>query len=344
LEKPGSSDLESAFFRLNVWRRGGERAPHKPLLVLYALGRCARGEPRLIPFREVDERVRELLVEFGPARRSQHPELPFFHLQSDGVWEIQPGEPAAGGGILPGPKRPSSLHEDIAAAVGLDLEAETVPAVAAGTAAAGVAARPTARNPVFREQVMRAYEYRCAVCGFQGRLGHALVGLDAAHIKWHQAGGPDETVNGLALCALQHKLFDRGVFTLTGTLKIQVSEHANGGGIFDHLVLDFNGQEIHLPQRRNYHPEDEYVDWHAREVFQGPGRWLPVDDGGAGRSRGTELPPGPARAAVTVRRRGTRPPPLQQASDSKHQRSKSGLRARAGIPNEKACVLGYTDV
>ena len=127
-----------------------------------------------------------------------------------------------------------------------------------------------------REQVMRAYEYRCAMCGFQGR---------PPHIKWHQAGGPDETVNGLPLCALYHKLFDRGVFTLTGSLKVQVSERANGGGIFDHLVLDFNGQEIHLPQRRNYCPEDEYVDWHAREVFQGPGRWLPVGDAGRLRSR-----------------------------------------------------------
>jgi len=206
------ADLEGAFSRLNVWRRGGERAPHKPLLALYALGRCARGEARLIPYGEVDERVRELLVEFGPARRSQYPELPFFHLQSDGVWEILPGDGAAAGGVLAAPERrqfldrgyrggfpeeihrrlaadgklvqrvarailsahfPSSLHEDIAAAVGLDLEAEALSQAAAGAAAAGTAARPGARDPLFREQVMRAYEYRCAVCGFQGRLGHA---------------------------------------------------------------------------------------------------------------------------------------------------------------------------
>ena len=56
------ADLEGAFSRLNVWRCGGERAPHKPLLALYALGRCARGEPRLIPYRDIDERVRELLT------------------------------------------------------------------------------------------------------------------------------------------------------------------------------------------------------------------------------------------------------------------------------------------
>jgi hypothetical protein len=28
---------------LQVWTRGDERAPHKPLLLLYALGRCSGG-------------------------------------------------------------------------------------------------------------------------------------------------------------------------------------------------------------------------------------------------------------------------------------------------------------
>jgi hypothetical protein len=31
-----------------VWKRGGERAPHKPLLALYAIGRALRGEPRMM--------------------------------------------------------------------------------------------------------------------------------------------------------------------------------------------------------------------------------------------------------------------------------------------------------
>jgi len=65
LEKVDRTELESAFSRLNVWRRRGERAPHKTLLVLYALGKCSRGESRLIPYREIDERMRDLLVEFG---------------------------------------------------------------------------------------------------------------------------------------------------------------------------------------------------------------------------------------------------------------------------------------
>jgi putative restriction endonuclease len=39
--------------------------------------------------------------------------------------------------------------------------------------------------------VLTAYEFRCAVCGFDVRLGAASIALDAAHIRWRQAGGPD---------------------------------------------------------------------------------------------------------------------------------------------------------
>jgi hypothetical protein len=42
------------------------------------------------------------------------------------------------------------------------------------------------------------------------------------------AGGPDEEFNGLALCTLHHKLFDRGVFTLSDKLNIVVSVSADG--------------------------------------------------------------------------------------------------------------------
>ena len=41
-------------------------------------------------------------------------------------------------------------------------------------------------------------------------LDQETLGIEAAHIKWHQAGGPDTEDNGLALCTLHHKRFDRG--------------------------------------------------------------------------------------------------------------------------------------
>ena len=60
-------------------------------------------------------------------------------------------------------------------------------------------------DPEFPQRVLTAYEYRCAVCGYDVRLGNRELGLGAAHIKRHEAGGPDSEVNGLALCALHHK-------------------------------------------------------------------------------------------------------------------------------------------
>jgi hypothetical protein len=48
--------------------------------------------------------------------------------------------------------------------------------------------------------------------------------------------GPDEKFNGLALCTLHHKLFDRGIFTLSdelnivGTFRNHTGRRASGNG------------------------------------------------------------------------------------------------------------------
>ena len=84
------------------------------------------------------------------------------------------------------------------------------------------------RNPQFRRRVLVAYEYRCAVCGFDVRLGSVSIALNAAHIRWFQAGGPDEESNGLALCVLHHKTFDLGAFTVRPDGVLLVSDQAHG--------------------------------------------------------------------------------------------------------------------
>jgi len=76
------------FKNIKVWKRGGQRAPHKSLLLLYALGKCQIGEDRLIPFSKTDQSLRSLLIDFGPPRKSYHPEYPFWRLQNDGIWEL----------------------------------------------------------------------------------------------------------------------------------------------------------------------------------------------------------------------------------------------------------------
>jgi putative restriction endonuclease len=239
------AEILKRFDELSVWKQGDQRAPHKPLLVLYALGLWRRGLAE-VSFREAEPELTALLREFGPPRRSDHPEQPFWRLQRDGVWAVHAPDdmslktgdtiprvealrsPEVRAGFTPDvlaamkadpslapaiARRlleqhfPKSLHQDILDAVGLTLET-------------GSGARR--RDPAFRERVLKAYEFRCAVCGFDVRLGNLSIALDAAHIRWHQAGGPDVEGNGLALCVLHHKTFDLGAFTASGGRRARV--------------------------------------------------------------------------------------------------------------------------
>jgi len=290
--------VKDLFDKMTMWKRGGQRAPHKPLLILLALSYCIQDKERLISFSNIDKKLRQLLIEFGPTRKSYHPEYPFWRLQSDGLWELTNAEnvtfregnsdakkgdlikfnvhggftkeihdflisnkdqiPEIASAILER-NFPPSIHEDILQAVGLDLEFKEEKTIN--------------RDPYFRDKVLNAYEYQCAVCGFNIRVGNSLVALEAAHIKWHQAGGPDSEDNGVALCALHHKLFDRGAFTLSDKMKIMVSDRAYGTKGFNEWLMSYHGKALTMPQRPSYFPRPQFVSWHVREVFQGYGRY-----------------------------------------------------------------------
>ena len=82
-----SDSLRALVSGLSVWRRGDQRAPHKPLLLLYALARFSEGRRDLL-FSEVEPALRGLLDAFGAPRPAQHPEYPFWRLQNDGLWTL----------------------------------------------------------------------------------------------------------------------------------------------------------------------------------------------------------------------------------------------------------------
>ena len=286
------------FETLSLWRREGERAPHKPLLVLYAIGRLLRDGIRLISYSEIDENLERLLREFGPRRANYGTQYPFWRLQNDGIWEIPDADRIrqtasgdalrsdlvrynASGGFLEdiacqlqndstlsfeviqnllNAHFPSSLHEDILQAVGIEFPLPI--------------SNRQRINPSFRVNILRAYEYKCAVCSFDVRLGTSPIALEASHIRWRQANGPDIEVNGLALCSLHHKLFDRGAFTLSDQLEVMVSDEAHGSVGFEEWLMRFHGEQISFPQRQSYYPHESFIDWHVREVFQGDYREL----------------------------------------------------------------------
>ncbi len=71
----------------------------------------------------------------------------------------------------------------------------------------------------FSARVLSAYEQRCAICGVQLKL------LEGAHILPVQMPeSTDETSNGISLCALHHRAYDRGLITFGPDYAIQVSK------------------------------------------------------------------------------------------------------------------------
>jgi putative restriction endonuclease len=106
------------------------------------------------------------------------------------------------------------------------------------------------------------------------RLGSVSLGIEAVHIKWHQAGGPDVEPNGFALCALHHKLFDRGAFTVSASGRVELSEQLHGRPGFRELLLAHHGQPVRPPPNPNHRPAAQFLAWHHKEVFQGPARYL----------------------------------------------------------------------
>lgn len=292
-----ADELRHRFEHINVWKRGDQRAPHKPLLLLYALGRCYHEDRRLLPYLEVDKQVGQLLKAFGPSRPAR-PNDPFWHLTNDDLWtisdvdrlerqknrpkplvsslkEINPGagfpepifqflrsRPKLIGELaqtLLNAHFPSTLHTDI-------LEAASLRITAANRS------NRLPRDPEFRDRILDAYEHQCAVCGYDIRLNSQLVGLEAAHVKWHQYRGPDTEDNGLALCVVHHKLFGRGAWRITDDYKLIASDLVGGSAGLNEWLFRYHGASIAQPTKPGHRVDPEFVAWHKDEVFRGADR------------------------------------------------------------------------
>jgi putative restriction endonuclease len=296
----GAPDWLARVASVRKWSRGGARAPHKPLLLLYALGRLQqRGANDPVAYVDAEAPLARLLADYGPPNKTT-PAYPFKRLASDGLWQVtsadggevedQPGALRRAGatGRLDGgfaaalmadpallvrcarllleTEFPESFHAAIAQDVGLDLEgpelADVVPI-----------AERRRRSAAFRAEVLVAYEYCCAMCGYGGRIGNEAVGLEAAHVRWWAFEGPDEVANGLALCTMHHLLFDRGVLGVTTERTVAVSRHFVGHDpTSSNVVLHLVGRELGEPQAGLPPVDEGHLAWHRSQVFRGPSR------------------------------------------------------------------------
>lgn len=286
-----SKSLQQAISSITIWRKDGQRAPHKPLLLLYTLSRYKQGHGRFFNYdTEIREPLHNLLERFGPQRAQYRPDMPFWRLQGDGFWELINTERCSTTGRSKEPRAGELIENNVSG--GFDekhyallvnsktlintlaqqiLEShftESIQEELADELGFDIQQIRKYRDPLFRQQVLRAYNYQCTICGFNMRHDNTSIALEAAHIKWKQHGGPCEITNGLALCAIHHKAFDKGAIGVDENMRVQISSAVNGNSIVSRLFWDFSGAQIHLPMQKQNYPQDSFIAWHAREIFR----------------------------------------------------------------------------
>jgi putative restriction endonuclease len=269
--------------------------------MLLLLARAEADDDARVRFVEVESKLTKLFREFGPPRKSQHPEYPFWYLQSDGIWKVVDAEsfPLEAGrsptkrmlltrnavGFVPARlwqtlKSDTALRHELAQSILDSFWPQTMhcairEAVGLPDDLLDIGATRTAkrqRDPTFREAVLRAYERRCAVCGYDGQLGGVPLGIEAAHVQWHACDGPDEIANALALCVLHHIALDMGALGITENLQVLVSADVHGQSNVPELLHRFSGARLRSPQPGFPRLAGIHVRWHAREVFREPAR------------------------------------------------------------------------
>ena len=274
--------------KLNRQRQKDKLAPHKPLLLLVAIGAWQRQEE--LDWLFVKRRLGELLDRFTNSNKDKAFE-PFMRLSRDEegtIWIVEGDNLFRTNGNVnvtelskQNPKArfhssfitrflgstgtlnplvqwllddfPESLHQEILEAVGVEVELVISPT--------------TPLTRAFRSDVMNAYNHQCAVCGFGGRMdSNTAVAVEAAHIKMKSKDGPNAVTNGLALCSLHHKLFDSGAFFIDEEYKIHVSYRFGGNDV--DAMLDYDGCKIRLPRDPDCHPDPHFLAWQEKELFK----------------------------------------------------------------------------
>lgn len=114
----------------------------------------------------------------------------------------------------------------------------------------------------FQAVVGESYGHRCAVTGDKVRPV-----LQAAHILPVSRGGEHRIDNGLYLRSDVHTLFDAGYLGVDSKYRLRVSpalraRFGNGDWFYAR-----EGQAITVPTSRPNRPAQEFLEWHASEVF-----------------------------------------------------------------------------
>ena len=261
------------------------------------------GYASLPAFYQIEEDLSRLIRRYGLPNSRQNAHYPFWHLQNDGLWQVDKpelvglsssGDPhvsdlrrheirGGGGGFIEEFLSALDARPDFAwKAVHLLLTKYFPPTlhddILEDVGLSGkigpswlmdATLKRETRDPRSREAVLQAYRSRCAICELDVQFMGQPVGIEAAHIKWHCANGPAQVENGIALCMLHHKFFDSGLFTVLSDLTVQVGRSAVGNSVEESLNKYAGSPLALMPDQSDHRPAVSYLRWHKLAVFKG---------------------------------------------------------------------------
>ncbi|HSV26999.1 MAG TPA: HNH endonuclease [Sedimentisphaerales bacterium] len=117
----------------------------------------------------------------------------------------------------------------------------------------------------FRGAVLASYDYKCAMC----QIGVPQL-LNASHIiPW--SASKERRVdprNGLSLCGLHDRAFDKGLVTVDEDCRLMLSREIKkrkGPEVYAAAFTKLEGARLVLPAR--FAPDSEALEYHRRQVF-----------------------------------------------------------------------------
>jgi len=124
------------------------------------------------------------------------------------------------------------------------------------------------RDSGFRKTIVTLYSHRCALCGIRMLTpeGHTIV--DAAHVKPWKDSFDDRPTNGMALCKLCHRSFDKGLMSVGKEYEVLVSKRVSIEKNYPGHILTLTDRPIFTPEQKSFWPAQDNLHWHRKNLFK----------------------------------------------------------------------------
>jgi putative restriction endonuclease len=276
---------------INVHRVGQVVSLHKPLLLLLTIGKIFKGDENLFLFDDIEHELVELISKYGLKNTSRiNAQYPFIYLASNSkIWScsinkanlahpdaasrrellgsfgsftsefynylLQDGNLFNTVELLLNQYWPEAYHAELLNDIGL-FDFNLVE----------VKKQKKERGRKFIENVLDAYERKCAICHQSIRLGDALIGIDACHVKPIQHFGDDNINNGIALCKIHHWALDRGAISISQEMSLLISKKLNGNKLHEYFT-SFENVDLFVPRDATLELSKSNLEYHTKYIF-----------------------------------------------------------------------------